>query len=380
MIQIGNNNKFVNVLLRGCFYLLLGSCITPYDFSSTQFVESIVVQGMITNQPGPYLVNVTRSIPVNNQLEDSGIISGVTVVINDDQGNSENLVEKTPGNFYTSSFQGVIGRSYTITVTTSEGNIYQSASEKLLPVGDIIDLRYEFKQNEPENANQQITSTNGFTILINGEVLPEQEGRMWWRWTGIYHIFTYPSLRTTLESGAKGAIAVTPAPRSCSGYNLVKGVLHGPNSECTCCDCWVTEYNQNALISDPKFISNGQITNYNIGFIEANRRTMYDKYILEVEQLSISQDIYNFWKTINVQKSNGSNLFQTPPPKTGGNMTALTPNAIPVIGYFAASAIKKGSLELNKSYVPYNIFPIDTIADSCIGVYKNSSNKKPTFW
>ncbi len=380
MIQIGNYKKRIGGLLKGSFFLILGACITPYDFSSSQFVESIVVQGMITDEPGPYLVNVTKSIPINDQGEDSGIISGATVMIKDDQGNSENLVEKTPGNFYTSSFQGVIGNSYTITVTTGEGNIYQSTSEKLLPVGDITDLRYEFKQNEPANANQQVTSTNGFGIFLSSEVLPEQEGRVWWRWTGTYHIFTYPSLRTTLESGAKGAIVVTPGPLKCSGYSVVKGMLHGPNSECTCCDCWVTEYNQNSLISDPKFVNNGQITNYNVGFVEANRRTMYDKYVLEVEQLSVSQDIYNFWKTINVQRSNSSSLFQTPPPKTGGNMTALTPNSIPVIGYFAASGVKKSSLEFSKFNVPYNIFPIDTIADTCVGVYKNSSNKKPTFW
>src|SRR5882762_6495667 len=91
-----------------CF-LFVSSCITPYNEEPSSFQESIIVQGMITDQPGPYRVIVSRTIPVNAQYEDAGLVSGASVQVIDDQGNSEDLVEKSPGSFYTSAFQGVVG-------------------------------------------------------------------------------------------------------------------------------------------------------------------------------------------------------------------------------------------------------------------------------
>lgn len=360
------------------FLSFASSCVTPFDIS-TNYQEAIVVQGMITDQPGPYLIQVSKTISVDEQGEDAGVLTGASVTIKDDQGNFEQLTETSPGNFYTSTIQGVVGNSYTITVTTSDGNSYQSSPEKIVPVGDITNLSYQFVKNEDGMSNNQITSTNGFNIFLNAIVLPEQEGRVWWRWTGTYHIFTYPSLKIATLPGPPGAQKTTPDAPKCSGYDVVKGSLVY-KGECTCCDCWVEEYNQTALISDPKFITNGTISNYNVAFVQANRRTMYDKYILQVEQFSLSQDVYAFWQAVNIQRSNSSNLFQTPPPKTGSNFTATTPNVLPIIGFFAACSVKTQSLELTQNDVPYPIMPIDTVKDNCLTVYQNSTSKKPSFW
>ncbi len=77
------------------------------------------------------------------------MVTGATIVIHDDQGNNETLVEKSTANYYTSVFQGVIGRTYSITITTGEGDTPQSAPETLTPVGDFENLRFQFVQNEP---------------------------------------------------------------------------------------------------------------------------------------------------------------------------------------------------------------------------------------
>jgi hypothetical protein len=142
----------------------------------------------------------------------------------------------------------------------------------------------------------------------------------------------------------------------------------------------VTQYNQVPLISDPKFTANGEIKRHNLGFIEANRRTFYNKYYLAVDQMSVSQTIYNFWKNVIVEKGNSSNLFQTPPPRITGNISSTTPNSVAAIGYFAASSIKTHSLVIYREDVPYQLRLIDTLAYSCTQAYKYSSTKQPTFW
>lgn len=381
---------------------LLSACITPYDTTNI-FQEALVVEGLITDQPGPYVVNIakSKSLSFDSQFDEPVIVPGAVVVIEDDIGNSEELKEKSPGSYQTTSFQGVIGRSYSIRITTSEGSTYQSAPEKLESVGDFENLRYEFVQNETPppifvsfalGAPHDIHSTNGFNIYIDSKVLPEQSGRVWWRWAGTFKIFTHPELQIEAIGVPLGEPVIVPAAPPCSGYvvtnpHTVFASIRGPVGPCTCCTCWITEYNTNPIISDPNFIgSEGQINNYKVAFIEANRRTFYEKYYLEVQQLSVSSTMYNFWKRVLVQKGNSGNLFQIPPPKITGNIKPISSGSIPVIGYFAAASMRTHGITIQRSDIPYDVGFIDEIDVSCLKTYqccfvhKNSTTVKPFFW
>jgi hypothetical protein len=385
-------------------FFISSSCVEPISVSNI-FQPMIVVEGLITDQPGPYLVKISRALPISpvDQLDKPRFESGATVVIQDDQGNSETLTEKSSGNYYTSSLQGTIGRTYTLSITTSDGHTYQSAAEKMLPVGDFTNLRYTFVQNEPPPFlfgrdqygfqwtsrtlfySRNVHTTNGFMVYLDAEVIPEQENRIWWRWNGTFEIIAYPIMQVeyVTDPVTRGA-ALVPDVDRCSGFTTLNRhtiAAHlSPVGPCTCCTCWATESNTVPLISDARFINNGKINDFNVAFIEANRRTFYEKYYLEVEQLSISVDVYNFWKNIKIQKRNSSNLFQTPPPKTGGNVTPSSTNSMPVIGYFAASAIKKHSIMIDRSAVPFDVGIIDTLAFDCKKAYQYSSDIKPPFW
>jgi hypothetical protein len=369
-------------------FLCIDSCISPYNFNPSDFKEALVVQGMITDQPGPYLITISKTIPIQQQGEFINYVSGAYVSISDNQGNSEILTEKAPGNYYTQSIQGVVGNSYLLTIKTEAGDIYESTPETLLPVGD-FSLQFSFRQNDdPEDplANQQITSSNGFAVTLSGNSLPEQQNRVWWRTSGTYHVMTYPQFQLKPAPVGSGWV---PDPPFCSGYvvdNRSPGGIKyfGP---CTCCDCWITEYNLTPIISSSKNANNEKITEQKIGFIQANRRTMFDKYVFQVEQLSLSEAVYNFWSTVKVQQSNSSNLFQVPPPKSTGNIKAQNPNAVAVLGYFAASSIKTHSIEVSYLDVPYPVLPMDTVRWSCLNKYAylngigyTITNKKPLFW
>jgi hypothetical protein len=386
-------------LFIGIFFVI-ESCVDPIELNPS-FNPTLVVEGLITDQPGPYVVTISRAIPVTTdaQLQTPPIYeSGATVVIQDDQGNSETLIEKSSGSYYTSFFQGIVGRTYSITIRTIDGNTYESLPEKMLPVGDFSNLRYEFVQNEPPPPHlaswtsltplffHNVKSTNGFKVYLDSEVLPEQEERVWWRWNGTFKIKAYPILQKEYVDTRTRP----PVPKLVPDVDLCSGARdrfrHTPDSylvpvgPCTCCVCWVTEHNSNPLISDSKFINNGRIENYNVAFAEANRRTFYEKYYLEIEQLSVSLNVYSFWEKVKIQKRNSSNLFQTPPPKTGGNIVASSATAISVIGYFAASAVKKHSIMIERYEVPYDVGIIDTLALDCRKAYKSSTNTMPAFW
>jgi len=331
---------------------------------------------LITDQPGPYVVSLTKTIPIEDQIEVYAALNGAKVKITDSNGFSESLIEKSPGNFYTQDIQGSAGTSYFVTITTDDGNVYESSVEKMLPVSD-FSLQTKFIMNT-DSLDQNIdtvthpggsyvSSANGFNVTLKTDFLPQQEGRVWWRGIGTWHILTYPGSQVE-PKGIKD-------PPDCAG--ILTGV-------CTCCDCWITEYNEAPLIADN--IITSSVDNMKIWFIPANRRTLYDRYHLVIEQMSLSAAVYEFWKSVKIQRSNSSNLFQVPPPKTTGNIRVLSPNALPAIGYFAASASKSHTLYITKKDVPYLIWDIDFIKRSCLDTYsydpdlKHITNKRPSFW
>lgn len=372
--------KFSTILIALCrwtiFSIFIDSCISPYTQANETFTESIVIQGMVTDEPGPYQVTVSKTMPIESQaISQTTVpagISGATVIVSDDQGNSEQLVEKSTGYYYTKSLQGIVGRSYSLTVATTDGNSYQSSTQRLLPVGD-FDYFYQFKQVEDPFGGDQITSKNGFEVTINSRLDPGQEGRVWWRTIGTYHVETYPQDKMKwISVGRPPVLVFAPAAPACAGTPL--------HPACTCCNCWISDYDRTPRLSDPRFINNGAITNLQIGFVAATRRTMYEKYVLEIQQLSVSEDVYNFWKLVQVNSLNSSNLFQTPPPRSIGTFTSQSSSAKTVLGYFAASSIKRRYVSFTPAMVPYKIYPIDNVTESCLVAYRNSTNQKPVFW
>ena len=84
---------YAQVLLYG---LLVISCVTEYQPESVSIPPSLIVEGQITSQPGPYIVKLTRTADYSykslNLLE-----TGATVIISDNLGNQETLKESDGG-------------------------------------------------------------------------------------------------------------------------------------------------------------------------------------------------------------------------------------------------------------------------------------------
>lgn len=121
-----------NILSLIFIFLLFSGCekIVDLDYKSNQ--SKVIIEGNITNQPGPYFVKITKSVG----LTETGAyptIDNAVVSISDDAGNSETLTPQGNGIYHTNSLKGVEGRTYTLTVI-SEGQTYTAQSTMLLQV------------------------------------------------------------------------------------------------------------------------------------------------------------------------------------------------------------------------------------------------------
>ena len=114
------------------FLLILSSCKKVVHLNLDTSSPQIVIQGDIYDHQGPYTVQISKSV----NFYDSNTypaVSGATVAISDNEGNSDQLKEASPGIYITSALQGVPGRTYTLLVNI-DGQTYTASSTMPDPV------------------------------------------------------------------------------------------------------------------------------------------------------------------------------------------------------------------------------------------------------
>jgi len=107
-------------------FLYLTSCekVVYVDLNTTD--PKLVVEGNLSDQPGPYIISLTHSV----NYYDPDIfpaVSGAHLVISDNAGNSETLTEVSPGKYQTNTLQGVTGRTYSLKIS-ADGKQFDASS------------------------------------------------------------------------------------------------------------------------------------------------------------------------------------------------------------------------------------------------------------
>lgn len=92
----------------------------------------LVIQGEVTDGPGPYTVTISRSVGfyADNTFP---AVDGASVRISDSQGVTDSLTETSPGNYVTHVLQGRSGDTYTLHVTLNDST-YTAVSTMPAPV------------------------------------------------------------------------------------------------------------------------------------------------------------------------------------------------------------------------------------------------------
>ncbi|MBL7877474.1 MAG: DUF4249 family protein, partial [Cyclobacteriaceae bacterium] len=128
------------------FFLLISSCVEPIYFDVPPAELQLIVEGLITDNPGPYTVSLSKALTLDAQSSEPEPVQDATITLFDDEGNSEVFTEISAGSYSTNNIiQGKVGHSYYIRVETSDGKIFESTPDKLNPVGEIEDIRFEYE-------------------------------------------------------------------------------------------------------------------------------------------------------------------------------------------------------------------------------------------
>ncbi len=102
------------------------ACKKVIDVDLNSAAPQIVIEGNINDSRGPYYITLSKTVNFD-QTNVFPPVTGAHIVMSDNLGNSELLIEYSAGIYRTSSLQGTPGRTYTLNVI-SEGKEYIATS------------------------------------------------------------------------------------------------------------------------------------------------------------------------------------------------------------------------------------------------------------
>ncbi|MEM0578079.1 DUF4249 domain-containing protein [Flavobacterium polysaccharolyticum] len=123
--------------MKKAFFILLSivltaGCEKEITLDLQDKSGSIVIEGNITDQSGPYYVRITKSVPFTESNKYTPVINAV-VTISDNHGHSEILTYESNGRYKTSYLASVPGNTYNLNVSI-DGENYTAQSTMPAPV------------------------------------------------------------------------------------------------------------------------------------------------------------------------------------------------------------------------------------------------------
>lgn len=361
-------------------FVLLG-CVEPIEFDVPPAESLIIVEGVITNEDTPYMVYISRAVSLN--IDSLVRIPAENAVVNlfSNDNEVESFTEVNPGVYQSQGLiRGEIGKSYHIRVSLGDGTVFESEPDIMKPVGNVEDIRFEYEERLEEEFFGNVRK-DVFNVFIDSDVGPGLGNYVRWRFNGTYRIVTNPERREIVLPWSDSALK---SPRPCSGF-ITAGTKTGVGTRlvqvapCECCECWVSQPEKAPQLSDDLLIADKKFNNIKVGEVPINNISFFDKYMVQVEQMSMTQTAFEFFKLIRIQKTEASSIFQPPSGELVGNIKAINSDTR-VVGLFWASAVSKQTAFIEKDYIPYPLTPTELIPESCLIKFNYSTTTKPDAW
>ncbi len=289
----------LRLILFMCFVFSITGCIDPYETVVEQGPQRLVVQGHMTSAEGPYQVVLSYSGNYSDHIDGiAEYISGAYVCIRDDQGACSELFELGNGVYKTwdQNFQGEIGRTYHLEIILPNGKQYLSEPESMIKPPEITKIYYEYRMEtelEPE----------GFYVYV--DVNDPSDQANFYKWETIsWYLYSWDP-------------------------------------------CWrkVSDFSPFNIESD-KNINGNKIARKLVKIVPYNSRL---PYVVTTYQLGLSENAYQYLKSLNDQINLTGSIFDPPPTFIRGNITNDEDPAEIVLGYFYVAGTSDIEIAIDRS-------------------------------
>lgn len=339
------------------FIAFCSMCITPYSPPATYSPPLLVVNGQITDQPGPYTVSLSFTNINSRNAAYKSYPDHASVTIRDDAGHQEQLTYAGKGLFQTSAsgIQGVAGRKYSVRIALADGKVYESEPEllKKSPPVSTVSSTYVDTPKEP---------TRGY-FKTYVETKDSTSSGDYYRWTWKNYKFL------TFFYHCCGKSDYCDAPNGCTVSSY-------------CGPCWGISQCETCITLRSDAQQNGRTMSQFLTDVPYDKKMAY--YLL-VNQYLISEKAFEFWQNVTSQVNLSGGVFDPPPGTIRGNLHNVDDATEQVLGYFEVAGlsqkiiyIKRDNLDVAPYASPLNLYP--TLY--CVECQENYSHTqvKPPLW
>jgi hypothetical protein len=300
--------------------LLTVACVRQFEPEFTEYEDILVVDGVITNEPMPHTIYLSRSYPLdkNNPLPETGAI----VTLHDANGTAWYLKELTGGRYVTDTheFQACIGEKYRLHILTAQGEAFESEFVEVLSVPEIDSVTWEYQERV---SAEDGSVTQGVEFFIDTR---DSLGKTrYYRW----EFFETWEFRVPF---------------------VAENML--PNRT----TCWKEENPEGIFIATTTFLSQDELSKQPVYFITGTTNRLAILYSLQVKQYALLKEAYNYLDQLNKLNYQQGSLYDAPPAQVPGNMKNLTHPGKPVLGYFQASGVSTRRIFIHRNELPEDFY------------------------
>ena len=333
------NTTYLYILIS---FLLLQSCVEPFEFENENFENVLVVEATLTNEEKLQEVLLSRSFPLN--FTGAFPEQGARVSILDNSGNQFYFNETTSGRYVSSNtFSAIEGRLYTLEITTRDGKNYTSDASGFKGTTSIESVYGVLTQNQE--------GVQGIDIRINSAGSQENTG--YYRYE---YIETYKILSRYFRY--REAVLITN-----NNNNVEVVVVEKTIQDNTCFNS--AESNE-ILLSNSTSLNQDRVVGSFLRFIRQDNPVFANRYSILVKQYGISREAFSYYQSLKELSESESLFSQVQPGFLAGNMVSLDNPAEYVLGFFSVASVTE-----RRAYFNYVDFydpveqPKPHFTDSC---------------
>ncbi|PKP30440.1 MAG: hypothetical protein CVU00_13595 [Bacteroidetes bacterium HGW-Bacteroidetes-17] len=333
-IRKSGSNKLLILFLIIALGLGLSCSEKYWPELNSAYEHLLVIDGKITNEPGPYTINLSTSSSIEQNSFNP--LSNAHVVISDDFGNSELLLETSSGKYQTAinGIHGIIGRKYKISIIVN-GKSYESTFEELKNPVKVEKLNAEWvKHTGASNEEDEY----GYQFYLSTETANETVSYYYWELTETYQYTSYYFAHSIYWG------------KNLPGKNGFEFFTHVD----TLLNCWKTKQIDERFTYTTKNLKIPKLNRFIINFVPNSEKLNY-KYALQVKQYTISENAYVFLNSLQKQNDIENSLYTTQPYQILGNVQNVDDLEEPVLGYFLTAGVIESKPLIVKRPIGFNV-------------------------
>lgn len=305
--------------------LLCPACIEEYFPDDEGQSGKIIIDAILSDREGEQSVRVSRSSSISSPSFDA--VEGCSVDVLDEDGNLFHYqVSNDPGIYRRTYAPGELetGKTYALRVVTSDGEEYMSDYETML-AAEPIDTIY-YREEGLASLDDDFT-TEGVRFYVDIKASEDKEKYFAYIVNETWEAYTPYKIAYIYDS----AEVLTP-------YDNLAGVSH----------CWMNKTIDRMYVAGAE--DNNGLKGIPLHYVNTYTSKLKYKYSLLLYQLSISQEVYEYYEALNKQSFESGGIYDTQPRKLYGNICNSHVPEEEVLGFFVVSSVSTRRIFVEENF------------------------------